>query len=168
MRGSSTCAIETGSNLPLTTFLLARPKNLSKTIRMNGTRLATLLIVSAASTVAPVTASATGAGESEWVMYAEEANGDLYFYDPSRVERIDTLRRVWNGVRYKTSVMGAFSFLSRLEIDCSERTEKTLQSTFFSDESWKVAAMKTDMSEKPKSRIVAGSTTERLTEIVCD
>ena len=135
---------------------------------MNGTRLAALLIVSAASIVTVSNALATGAGDAEWVMYAEEANGDLYFYDPSRVERIDTLRHVWNGVRYKTSVMGASSFLGLLEIDCSQRTEKTLQSTFFTDEHWKRAAMKTDTTEKPKKRIAVGSATERLTEIVCD
>ncbi|SMC14393.1 hypothetical protein ROA7745_04260 [Roseovarius aestuarii] len=101
-------------------------------------------------------------------MYAQEANGDVHFYDPSRVERIDTVRHVWNGVRYKTSVMGASSFLSLLEIDCTERTEQTLQSTFFTDKYWEKAAMKTDMSEKPKKQIAVGSTTERLIEIVCD
>ena len=135
---------------------------------MNGTRIAAFFIVSAASTITTSDASATSAGQSEWVMYAEEANGDLYFYDRSRVEKIDNLRRVWNGIRYKTSVMGAFSFLSLLEINCSERTEKTLQSTFFTDENWEKAAMKTDMSEKQKTQITAGSTTEHLTEIVCD
>ncbi len=135
---------------------------------MNGTRLATLLIVSAASTVITSEASANSAGESEWVIYAQEANGDLYFYDPSRVEGTDTLRQVWSGVRYKTSVMGASSFLSLLEIDCSARTERTLQSTFFTDEHWERAAMKTDMTEKPKKQIAAGSTTEQLTEILCE
>ena len=135
---------------------------------MNRTRVAALLFLSAASTITTSGASATSAGQSEWVMYAEEANGDLYFYDRSRVEKTDNLRRVWNGIRYKTSVMGAFSFLSLLEIDCSERTEKTLQSTFFTDENWEKAAMKTDMSEKQKTQIAVGSTTEHLTEIVCD
>ena len=89
-------------------------------------------------------ALASGAGDGKWVMYAEKATGDLYFYDPSRVERIDTLRHVWDGVRYKTSVMGASSFLSLLEINCSERTQRILQSTFFTDEHWENAAMKTD------------------------
>ena len=135
---------------------------------MNRTRVVAFLIVSAASTITTSDASATSAGQSEWVMYAEEANGDLYFYDRSRVEKTDNLRRVWNGIRYKTSVMGAFSFLSLLEIDCSERTEKTLQSTFFTDENWEKAAMKTDMSEKQKTQIAVGSTTDHLTEIVCD
>ncbi len=101
-------------------------------------------------------------------MYAQEANGDAHFYDPSRVEEIDSLRRVWNGVRYKTSVMGAASFLSLLEIDCTERTEKMLQSTFFTDRNWEKPAMATDMAEKPKRQIEVGSVTEQLTEVLCD
>lgn len=135
---------------------------------MNKISLAAFLIYSAASTVTTSAASATGAGDGEWVMYAEEANGDVYFYDASRVERIDTVRRVWSGVRYKTSVMAAASFLSLLEIDCAERTEKMLQSTFFTDEHWQEPAMKTNTTAKPAREIVVGSTTERLTEIVCD
>ena len=135
---------------------------------MNRTMLATLLIVSAALAVSNANALANDAGDGEWVMYAEKANGDLYFYDPSRVERINTLRHVWDGVRYKTSVMGASSFLSLLEINCSERTQRILQSTFFTDEHWENAAMKTDTKEKPKTEIAIGSTTERLAQMVCD
>lgn len=135
---------------------------------MKGTSLATLLIVSAALAATNGNALAGGAGDGEWVMYAEKANGDLYFYDPSRVERINGLRHVWDGIRYKTSVMGASSFLSLLEINCSERTQKILQSTFFTDENWENAAMKTDTREKPKRGIAVGSTTERLAQMVCD
>ncbi|MEM7224116.1 MAG: surface-adhesin E family protein [Pseudomonadota bacterium] len=135
---------------------------------MNKTMLAVFLICSAASTVTTSEASAAGAGEGEWVIYAEPLNGDVYLYDTSRVEKIDRLRRVWSGIRYKTSVMGASSYLSLLEIDCSERTEKTLQSTFFTDKHWKKPAMGTDTSEKPKRQIVVGSATERLTEVLCD
>jgi len=131
---------------------------------MKKKRLA-FLIFSAASTI---TTTDVIAGESEWVMYAEEANGDVYFYDPSRVEKTDTLRHVWNGIQYKTSLMGAFSFLSLLEIDCLERTEKSLQSTFFTDKHWERAAMMTDMTEKPKIQIKVGSTTDQLTKILCD
>ena len=101
-------------------------------------------------------------------MYAEEANGDVRFYDASRVEEAGTGRRVWNGVRYKTSVMGAASFLSLVEIDCAARTEKMLQSTFFTDRDWEKPAMATDMAENPTRRIKAGSATERLTEVLCD
>ena len=135
---------------------------------MNKITIAAFLICSAASTATTSEASAAGAGEGEWVMYTEEPNGDVHFYDTSRVEEIDALRRVWNGIRYKTSVMGASSYLSLLEIDCSERTEKVLQSTFFTDKHWKKPAMSTDTKEKPKSQISVGSATERLTEILCN
>jgi hypothetical protein len=135
---------------------------------MNKIALAALLIYSAASTVTTSEASATGAGDGEWVMYAEELNGDVYFYDASRVEKTATLRRVWNGIRYKRSVMGASSYLTLLEIDCSERTERILQSTFFTDKNWKEPAMMTNTTEKPKRQIAAGSPTERLTGILCD
>ena len=134
---------------------------------MNGMRLATLLIVSAALAVTNGDAFAGSAADGEWVMYAEEANGNLHFYDPSRVEKIDALRLVWSGVQYKTSLMGAFSFLNLLEIDCSNRTEKTLQSTFYSDKHWERPAMKTDTSETANRQIEAGSTMERLAAIVC-
>lgn len=101
-------------------------------------------------------------------MYTEAANGDVYFYDTSRIEKTDTLRHVWNGIRYKTSLMGAFSFVSLLEINCSNRTETTLQSTFFSDANWENAAMKTDTSKSATRRIEAGSTVEQLANIVCN
>ena len=135
---------------------------------MNRTWIAASLIAFAVSTVTTHEASATGSDENEWVNYAEEANGDLYFYDMSRVEKTGTLRQVWNGVRYKTSLMGAFSFLSHMEIDCSKRTEKTLQSTFFTDEHWERPAMKTNSNVSASRQIEAGSTSERLAEIVCD
>ncbi|MDH5528672.1 MAG: hypothetical protein OEY05_01425 [Paracoccaceae bacterium] len=135
---------------------------------MNGVRFAAFLIISAAVAATNGNALASDAGDDEWIIYAEKANGDLYFYDPSRVQRSSTLRHVWNGIRYKTSVMGASSFLSLLEIDCSERTQRTLQSTFFTDAHWENAAMKTDTKEKPKKEIAVGSTTERLAQIVCD
>ena len=136
---------------------------------MTKNRLAALfLIYATVSIVMTGEASATDAREGEWVQYAQKLNGDVYYFDPSRVERNDSFRRVWSGIRYKTSVMGASSYLRLLEIDCSERTEKILQSTFFTDRHWKKPAMMTDTKEKPKRRIVAGSETERLIEILCD
>lgn len=113
-------------------------------------------------------ASATDAREGEWVQYVQKPNGDVYYFDPSRVERDDSLRRVWSGIRYKTSVMGASSYLSLLEIDCSERTERVLQSTFFTDRDWKKPAMMTDTTERPTRPIAAGSETERLIQVLCD
>lgn len=135
---------------------------------MSGTGTARQLVYAALIVVTGSYALARDATDSEWIMYAEKANGDLYFYDPSRVERINTLRHVWNGIRYKTSVMGASSFLSLLEINCSERTQKVLQSTFFSDANWENAAMKTDTREKPKEEIAAGSTADSLAQLLCD
>jgi len=130
--------------------------------------VALFLICATASIVMTGGASAADAPEDEWLQYAQKLNGDLYFFDPSRVERNGNLRRVWSGIRYGTSVMGASSYLSLLEIDCSERTERTLQSTFFTDKHWKKPAMTTDTKEKPKRRILAGSEAERLVEILCD
>lgn len=118
--------------------------------------------------VAKGNALATETKSTEWVTYAEETNGDRYFYDPLRVHKNGAVRQVWNGIQYKTSLMGAFSFRSLLEIDCSERTEKTLQYTFFSDKHWERAAMKTNMKVSENRSIVAGSTTDRLAKIVCN
>ena len=110
---------------------------------------------------------AASAGDDEWRIYSQEANGDVYFFDESRVERADKLRKVWTRIRYKTSVMGASSYQSFLEVDCSERTERILQRTFFSDKNWEKPAMSTDMKEKPKRSIVEDSAAERLSEILC-
>ena len=131
-------------------------------------RLNTLLIVSAVATLTTINSSVAEDSEEDWIQYAEEANGDLYFYNRSLVEKTDTLRRVWNGIRYKTSLMGAFSFSSLVEIDCVEGTEKTLQSTFFSDKNWEKAAMATDTKEKPSKQIAKDTPMEQLKEIMCD
>ena len=121
-----------------------------------------LLVASAAS------ANDHDDDDGEWRVYSEEANGDVYFFDASRIEETADTHRVWTRIQYKTSVMGASSYQSRLEIDCSERTEKTLQRTFFSDRRWETPAMSTDKKEKPKRPIAAGSAAERLLEILCE
>lgn len=135
---------------------------------MTRSKTAAFLIYSALTAIVASEASATGDGDGDWRMYSQELNGDVYFFDPSRVKRIKNLHRVWNRVRYKTSVMGASSYQSLLEIDCSEHTERILQNTFFSDRHWKNPAMNTDMTEKPKRQIPKGSATERLSGILCD
>ena len=112
-------------------------------------------------------ALAVGDGEGEWRTYSQELNGDVYFFDASRVEASSNLRKVWSRIRYKTSVMGAQSYQSLLEIDCAGRTERVLQNTFFSDKHWKEPAMNTDITERPKRLIAAGSATERLSGILC-
>ena len=63
--------------------------------------------------------------------------------------------------------MGASSYQGLLEINCSKRTERTLQRTFYSDRDWKVPAMNTDMKVKRKRSIRKNSATGRLSEIVC-
>jgi len=107
-------------------------------------------------------------GEDKWRIYSKEPNGDIYFFNPSRVNKVDNLHRVWSRVRYKTSVMGAQSYQSLLEIDCTEQTDKILQNTFFSDKNWERPAISTDKTEKPKRPIVKDSAGWRLSKILCD
>lgn len=135
---------------------------------MTRSKTRAFLICSALTAVLASGASATGDGEGAWRSYSQEPNGDVYFFDPSRLERIKNRHRVWSRVRYKTSVMGAASYQSLIEIDCSERTERILQNTFFSDRHWENPAMNTDMVEKPKRQIATGSAMERLSGILCD
>ncbi len=63
--------------------------------------------------------------------------------------------------------MGASSYQSLLKIDCSNKAETTLQSTFYSDKDWNTPAMATNMKEKPKKNINKNSATERLAELLC-
>jgi len=113
-------------------------------------------------------ASATGNEDGKWRRYSQEPNGDVYFFDPSRVKTATDLHQVWSRVRYKTSIMGASSYQSLLEIDCSERTERIIQNTFFSDKHWERPAMNTDKTQKPKRIIPTDSASERLSEFLCD
>ena len=112
--------------------------------------------------------TAMSVAADNWTIYSEEQNGDVYFYDASRVEQAGDLHRVWTRIRYKTSVMGASSYQSLLAVDCAELTERTLQRTFFSDRQWENPAMSTDMKAKRKRRIVEGSATRRLSALICD
>lgn len=131
-------------------------------------RLTVFLFCSAVSFAMTSETLAAGDGNSGWIEHFRNAKGDVYFYDPSRVEKTQDLRSVWSRIRYKSSVMGASSYQSLLEINCSKRTVKKSQSTFFTDKQWNRPAMATDMKEKPERRISVGSATERLTEIMCD
>ncbi|MBL93948.1 MAG: hypothetical protein CMF70_01430 [Magnetovibrio sp.] len=106
--------------------------------------------------------------KAEWVEYSTRENGDIYFFDNARVQKDDNLLNVWNRIRYRSSVMGAWSYQSLMKIDCSKHTETTLQSTFYNDKNWSTPAMATDSKEKPKVYINADSPTERLTEILCN
>ena len=107
-------------------------------------------------------------GEGEWQLYSQEPNGDVHFYDQTRVKSDANLHQVWNRIRYKTSIMGAASYQSLLEIDCVGGTERILQNTFFSDKHWEKPAMNTDRSEKPERLIAEDSASERLSAILCD
>ena len=102
-----------------------------------------------------------------WIEYSTQPNGDVFFFDDARVEKNGNHIRVWNRVRYKTSLMGAASYQSFLRIDCSQFSQITLQSTFFSDKDWAVPAMATNTKPKPQKPIVANSALARLANIVC-
>ena len=115
-----------------------------------------------------VTAGGFAAAKDEaWQKYSEQANGDVYFYDTSRLKSTSDVHTVWMRIRYKRNVMAAASYQSLLEVDCSERTERTLQRTFFTDRHWEQPAMKTDMKPKKKRVIRKNSANERLADILC-
>ena len=107
------------------------------------------------------------AAMAEWVEYSTRPNGDVHYFDDARVQKDGNLVRVWNRIRYKTSVMGASSYQSLLKLDCADNSETTLQSTFYSDKNWTNPAMATDMNEKPKMPISMNSATDRLASILC-
>ena len=104
---------------------------------------------------------------AEWIEYSTGANGDVFYFDDARVHRDGNVVNVWSRIRYKTSVMGASSFQSQMDIDCSESSETTLQSTFFSDRNWTTPAMATNTRKKPKVYFDENSATHRLAEILC-
>jgi len=104
---------------------------------------------------------------AEWVEYSARANGDVFYFDNARVQKNGNLVNVWNRIRYKSSVMGASSYQSLMKIDCSEHSETTLRSTFYTDKNWATPAMATDTRQKPKVYITANSATERLADILC-
>ncbi len=104
---------------------------------------------------------------AEWVAFSDRDNGDVHFFDTTRVTRDGGQLRVWSRVRFRTSLMGASSFQSLVEIDCSERSERTLQSTFFSDKNWTTPAMATNSGAKPKKAISGNSAMEVLANRLC-
>ena len=104
---------------------------------------------------------------AEWVEYLTKPNGDVFFFDNARVEKNGSLVKVWNRIRYKTSVMAASSYQSFIRIDCAEYSETILQSTFYTDKNWTTPAMATNTREKPTVNINANSATEHLANILC-
>jgi hypothetical protein len=104
---------------------------------------------------------------AEWVEYLTKPNGDVFFFDNARVQKNGNFVKVWNRIRYKTSVMAASSYQSLIRIDCAEYSETTLQSTFYTDKNWTTPAMATNTREKPTVKINANSASERLANILC-
>ena len=107
---------------------------------------------------------------AEWLEYSTRENGDVYFFDDTRVEKVENNANqinVWTRVRYKTSVMAASSYQSFLRLDCSENSETILQSTFYTDRDWNKPAMATNTNAKPKTLVKPNSATGRLINILC-
>lgn len=104
---------------------------------------------------------------AEWIEYSTRSNGDIYFFDNSRVEKNDNELLVWTRIRYKTSVMAASSYQSLIRLDCAEISETVLQDTFYTDKDWAKAAMVTNTNAKPKKFISANSATAQLIDILC-
>ena len=102
-----------------------------------------------------------------WIEFSAKSNGDVFFFDDSRVEREDDRINVWTRVRYKRSVMAASSYQSLVQINCAENTERILQDTFYTDKDWNKPAMATNMNAKPKQAIRRNSATKALAELLC-
>jgi len=102
-----------------------------------------------------------------WIEYSTRSNGDMYFYDNERVEISGSQVLIWTRIRYKTSVMAASSYQSLLQLDCTENSERILQSTFYTDEDWNVPAMSTNTNAKPEKTILPESASQKLVEILC-
>ena len=104
---------------------------------------------------------------AEWVEYATKPNGDILFFDSARLEKNEDGIKVWTRVLYKTSVMGASSYQSLLNIECTSRYQTVLQNTFYSDKDWTTPAMATNTKAKPRKSIKENSTTDKLANILC-
>jgi hypothetical protein len=103
-----------------------------------------------------------------WIEYSVRSNGDIHFYDDTRIEKNGDEINIWTRIRYKTSVMAASSYQSLLRLDCSSNTETILQSTFFTDKDWAKPAMATNMNPKPVQAIQQNSASAQLASILCN
>ena len=106
--------------------------------------------------------------KAEWLKYSIRVNGDVYFYDSVKIRKRGALLNVWNRIQYKSSVMGARSYQSLMQIDCSNYTKQILQNTFYTDRNWTTPAIATDTQEKPKVYIKTDTATHQLVGILCD
>lgn len=105
--------------------------------------------------------------KAKWIDYLKKANGSIYYYDNERIKKKANFIKVWSRIRFKGSVMGAFSYQSLIRIDCTKFTETTLQNTFFTDKNWKIPAMATNMIETSKIKISKSSHTNILLDKLC-
>ncbi len=104
----------------------------------------------------------------DWIEYKAMPNGNVHFYSGKSVQKQNNnIFEVESRIRYKTSLMGAFSYQRTVRIDCRTFSETTLRSTFFRDKNWSKPTMKPDATEKPKTVIIAASATEKLAIILC-
>lgn len=110
----------------------------------------------------------SGSAMAEWIEFTVRPNGDVFFYDDSRLEVVGDEISVWTRVRYKTSVMAASSYESHVRLHCSEKSKIVLQNTFYTDKNWAKPAMATNTNAKPKQFVAANSAFAQLLEILCD
>ncbi len=110
----------------------------------------------------------SGSVMAQWVEYSTRSNGDVYFYDETRIVKHGSQLTVWTRVRYATSIMAASSYQSLLKINCSENSETVLQSTFFTDKEWAKPAMATNTNVKQTVIVAEHSATEQLIRILCE
>lgn len=104
---------------------------------------------------------------ADWIEYFTRANGDIFYFDNTRIQKNGNLVSVWNRVRYKTSVMAASSYQSYMKIDCTDYSKITMQSTFYIDKDWITPAMATNNEETPKEPIDKNSVSRQLADILC-
>ena len=104
---------------------------------------------------------------SVWIEFSTKPNGDVFFFDNTRVEKNGSQISVWVRIRYKTSIMAASSYQNHTELDCSEHSETILQDTFYTDKDWTKPAMATNTNAKPKKTVQKNSASEQLISILC-
>lgn len=105
---------------------------------------------------------------SDWQPYHQRNNGDAFFYDRRSVVRQGDRIQVERRVRFRASLMGAYSYQELLEIDCKQLKERALRKAFFSDPQWRIPAMAPDTSQQPFLRIDETSPTRQLVDVFCE
>lgn len=105
--------------------------------------------------------------KSAWTEFSTRSNGDVFFFDDTRVEKDSDQISVWVRIRYKTSIMAAASYQNLTRLDCSENSETILQDTFYTDKDWTKPAMATNTNAKPKKTVQKNSAMAQLINILC-